>query len=489
MASADHDEYVITLDEPGPVPVLRMAQLSSLGDDAYEKVAQQVASFLSGGTVSLSKTELTDLRLDEGIVRNTLSFRLDPESEDADEVDVITPIKKVRVLSGSVGPDQWLATLRSSLDGAAGLTLSNETKILAFNKARINHAFTMLEDLPIDVALNVTGWMFAYIYGWTMGSRFDDFNSGHKDTEKLTTRTLCFLAVHEMHGLAVVAAYISKLFSESQRGGVTQIFSSIANALVVAIKSASSLTSPTKIRAEAKIVDELSNHIWPPEPFFRENLVNEIYTAFPAEGTSLFSLRLQTMKVLQESRTNQYYYSLMTKRVRSYARSVRYLYSRNTLELGVWALLAPSYMRDGSRLMAFSGLGFEMARALVRAFDERGRMLDGKGQPDTRWRQKFKCWLNDANNRRDKRALADLFALNVTLRAFADATAGVHSYPKLRFLESLSEDQTFFVSFCSHFCGDRERAELCNLATRAAQFRKAFRCEDRRESKTECEFI
>ncbi|XP_037579973.2 endothelin-converting enzyme homolog [Dermacentor silvarum] len=494
MSSAQREEFVITLDEPGPVPVFRMAQLSSLGDDAYEKVAQQVviyivASFLSKGTVSLSKTELTDLRLDEGIVRSTLSFRRDPESEDADEMDVTVPIEKVHLLSGSVGPEQWLATLRNSLNGAVSLTLSNETKILAFNKARINHAFTMLEDLPIDAALNVTGWMFAYIYGWAMGSRFDDFNSAHRDAEKLTTKTLCFLAVHEMHGLAVVAGYISELFSKSQRDGVTQVFSSITDALLATIKNTNSLTSTTKFRAEAKIVDELSIHLWPPEPFFRKDVLNDIYTAFPGEDKSLFWLRLQTMKVLQESRTNRYYDSLMTRRVRWYTRSVRYLYSRNSLELGVWALLAPYYMRHGSLLMAFSGLGFEMARSLVRAFDERGRMLDGYGQPDMRWGQKLKCSLNDANSRREKRALADLFALNVTLRAFADTAKGVHSSPKLRFLESLSEEQTFFVSFCSHFCGDKDRAELCDLATRTAQFRKAFRCEDQKESKRECEFL
>ncbi|KAL3218155.1 hypothetical protein MRX96_031717 [Rhipicephalus microplus] len=81
-----------------------------------------MASFLSGGTVTLSKTELTDLRLDEGIVRNTLSFRRGPEGEEADEVDVILPIAEVHVLSRSVGSDQWLAALRNSLQDAFGMT-------------------------------------------------------------------------------------------------------------------------------------------------------------------------------------------------------------------------------------------------------------------------------------------------------------------------------------------------------------------------------
>ncbi|KAH7948058.1 hypothetical protein HPB52_018190 [Rhipicephalus sanguineus] len=448
-----------------------------------------MASFLSGGTVTLSKTELTDLRLDEGIVRNTLSFRLDPDSEEADEVDVTVPIGGVHLLSRSIGSDQWLATLRNSLQGAFGMTLSNETKILAFNKARINDAFTMLEDLPFEVALNVTGWMFAYIYGWTMGARYDTFHPGHRNTETPNSGTLCFLAVHEMHGLAVVAAYISELFGVSERSDVKDILSSITNALRVALKNADSITLLTKLRAETKVADELGISLWPPEPFFSREMLNEITTAFPAEGTSLFSLRLQTMKVLQESRTNRYYSSLLTKRVRWFTRSVRYLYSRNYLEVGVWALLAPSYMRHGSRLMTFSGLGLEIARSLVRAFDSHGRMLDGNGQPDTRWAQKLKCSLYDAKTRRERRALTDIFAMNVTLQAFGDSATALHSYPKLRFLESLSEDETFFVSLCSHFCGDKERAELCDLATRTTRFSKAFRCEDRIMSERRCEFL
>ncbi|XP_075739150.1 uncharacterized protein LOC142784610 [Rhipicephalus microplus] len=480
VMNLDHEEsFIVTLGDPGPVPVFRMAQLSSLGDDAYDGVVQQMASFLSGGTVALSKTELTNLRLDEGIVRNTLSFRRDPEGEEADEVDVILPIAEVHVLSRSVGSDQWLAALQNSLQGAFGMTLSNETKILAFNKATINDAFTMLEDLPYEVALNVTGWMFAYIYGWTMGARFDTFYSGHGNPEMLSSRTLCFLAVHEMHGIAIVAVYMSKLFNASQRANVKPILDSITNALRVVIANTNSITPLTRLKAEAKIADELGISLWPPEQFFSRQMLNEITTAFPAEGASLFSLRLQTMKVLQESRTSRYYSSLFTRRVRWFTRSVRYLYSRNYLEVGV----------HGSSLMMFSGLGFEIARSLVRALDSHGRMLDGKGQPDSRWAQKLKCSLYDAKTRREKRALAEVFALNVTLRAFEDSNSATQSYSKLRFLESMSEDQTFFVSLCSHFCGDKERAQICDLVAKTVRFRKAFRCEDRTVSGRPCEFL
>ncbi|KAH7942697.1 hypothetical protein HPB51_028622 [Rhipicephalus microplus] len=333
VMNLDREEsFIVTLDDPGPVPVFRMAQLSSLGDDAYDGVVQQMASFLSGGTVTLSERELTGLRLDEGIVRSTLFFRRDPEGEEADEVDVILPIAEVYVLSRSVGSDQWLAALQNSLQGTFGMTLSNETKILAFNKATINDAFTMLEDLPYEIALNVTGWMFAYIYGWTMGALFNTFHPGRENTKTLSSRTLCFLAVHEMHGLSIVAVYMSKLFNASQWDDVKAILDSIINALRAVITNTNSITPLTSLRAEAKIADELGISLWPPEPFFSRQMLNEITTAFPAEGTSLFSLRLQTMKVLQESRTNRYYSSLFTRRVRWFTRSVRYLYSKITLK-------------------------------------------------------------------------------------------------------------------------------------------------------------
>ncbi|KAL3208052.1 hypothetical protein MRX96_039314, partial [Rhipicephalus microplus] len=43
VMNLDREEsFIVTLDDPGPVPVFRMAQLLSLGDDAYDGVVQQV---------------------------------------------------------------------------------------------------------------------------------------------------------------------------------------------------------------------------------------------------------------------------------------------------------------------------------------------------------------------------------------------------------------------------------------------------------------
>ncbi|XP_077485820.1 neprilysin-2-like [Amblyomma americanum] len=490
MHSETEGEFIITLDEPGPVPVLRMEQLGMLGDDAYDRVAQQVAAFLSGGAVTLSQAELTDLRLDEGIVRNTLSFRQrDPEGDGAAQADATISIKEVSRLTKGVGAEEWLGTLQKLLHGAVGMGLSADTKVLALSRARIHHAFIMLEDLPSDVALNVTGWMFSYIYIWTMDPRFDAFTkTGTKHSNERSTSTLCFLGVHEMFGLALVAPYFSSLYGTEERRRIEGVFQKIMSALISIIKDADSVTASTKQRAEEKLRRHMKVHLWPPEPFFRLDKLDDIYAAFATEATSVFALWVRTRTALRASRTNRYYGSLMTERVRWFAGSTRYIYSSNSFKMGVWAVLAPSYMRRGSDLMTFSGLGFQIARSLVRAVDDRGRMLNATGVAWSAWERRRNCSIDFATIR-EIRDLAERFALNVSVRALTDNTPARRDSSKIPFLDSMTGSQTFFVSFCSHFCDDEERASLCDVAMSSALFRDAFHCKDHNMPKSHCEFL
>ncbi|XP_077486240.1 uncharacterized protein LOC144097387 isoform X1 [Amblyomma americanum] len=223
--------------------------------------------------------------------------------------------------------------------------LSADTKLLALSRARIHHAFIMLEDLPGDVALNVTGWMFSYIYIWTMDPHFDAFTkTGTKHSNERSTSTFCFLGVHEMFGLALVAPYFSSLYGNEERRRIEDVFQKIMSALIAIIKDADSVTASTKQRAEEKLRRHMKVHLWPPEPFFRLDKLDDTYAAFATEATSVFALWVRTRTALRASRTNRYYGSLMTERVRWFAGSTRYIYSSNSFQMGVWAVLAPSYM-------------------------------------------------------------------------------------------------------------------------------------------------
>ncbi|KAH7986567.1 hypothetical protein HPB52_024868 [Rhipicephalus sanguineus] len=124
--------------------------------------------------------------------------------------------------------------------------------------------------------------------------------------------------------------------------------------------------------------------------------------------------------------------------------------------------------------MAYSGLGFQLARALVKIADEHGRRLDYIGRENDWWEMVQNCTWDLAQSEHEKRGVADLFALELALEAFKRSSRSNYQPVKIRGLERLSEAQTFFMSYCSSFCDNPDGARLCGLAANSARHGSAF---------------
>ncbi|XP_054923598.1 uncharacterized protein [Dermacentor andersoni] len=145
--------------------------------------------------------------------------------------------------------------------------------------------------------------------------------------------------------------------------------------------------------------------------------------------------------------------------------------------------------------MTYAGLGFQLARQLVRIVDKRGRTLDYDGRPFSWWHEiagHVECRLSTATSPQERRAVADLFALDVALAAMADAARGSHSPLRLQHLEAMSAAQTFYVSYCSHFCDSQplhHARSMCNLAINGSGFGTAFGCQATPGNARQCLFV
>uniref|UniRef100_A0A224YC97 Endothelin-converting enzyme n=1 Tax=Rhipicephalus zambeziensis TaxID=60191 RepID=A0A224YC97_9ACAR len=459
---------VVTIEHVGDVALLRMEQLSAsdLSVGEYDNLLRSVAGYLRQGAL-LSDEDCRQLRQDEGAVRNNVT--LIARSEEQEEVDVFVASVNDSVLE--MGPT-WLTLLRRHL--GRDVELSPSTKLLAHSGRHFHAVLTLLASVPRERLLNVIGWTFAYSYLWLVNPDSDHFQPG-KESDVFDVQVACFLAVQESYGTLLVAPqFLAYFHQQANRQRLFDLWNETTQAFVRAVLASRSLANATKHWAVEKILQRTRRQLWPPEPFFHAELLDELYEGFPAAMTTssgLFKSLFESRRAARRILRNSYYGRLLTGSVRWPEKEVRYWYGGDLLRVGLSALFPPSYYRDDAGVSAYSGLGFQIARALVRTVDERGR-TDGTAKDE--WKQVAKCRLDSANTSLERDAVARLFALDVALAALRSNAQ--NRLDGLEGLEKLTGLQTFYVNFCGKFCGHRRGSELCNVAMNASEFGDAFEC-------------
>ncbi|KAH8026532.1 hypothetical protein HPB51_021144 [Rhipicephalus microplus] len=437
--SEDHPP-VITFGEPGALTMLRMRQVSSLDHALYADAVRRVSLYLTNGTTEFKDSAIQELHKDEEAIREVvLRTHLDN--------DILLTVHKVHQLYvRNVSLNEWLTVITKYVKSTA--LVSIETKILIMNQRSFSRLANFLEAFSPTRLLNVIGWMFAYVYVWMLN---DDFVSlDGRTSESASADMHCFLAVHESFGIVQASTAFHATFDTKARMEyVFTLFNSISTALLSRLQASESITNLTKKELALKLSAHMRNRLLPPVPF----------------------MTVDQLDIL-----------LMTARYRWQSGTAIYLYSVNLVWLAVAALLPPSYLSRGSPIMTYSGLGYQIARQLVRVADKRGRRLDYSGAEILWWEQHGKCALDKAVTQQEKEAVSDLFALDVVLAALKSSMSleGGLSSLRIKLLEKFSPLQMFYISFCSHFCNDAtEGSAMCDLAINASHFAEAFGCKHR----------
>ncbi|XP_054923721.1 uncharacterized protein [Dermacentor andersoni] len=122
----------------------------------------------------------------------------------------------------------------------------------------------------------------------------------------------------------------------------------------------------------------------------------------------------------------------------------------------------------------------EAGDGLLRHIDPARRFhdYDGASTASTWWEREdssAQCRFDKARSAHEARAIGDLFALDVALAAMKRVSDA--SPLRLKLLEKLTATQTFYVSYCSRFCGDPDAREKCDLAMNGSEFLAAFDCQ------------
>ncbi|KAL3247455.1 hypothetical protein MRX96_057052 [Rhipicephalus microplus] len=488
----------VVLDEPGHVPLIRMEQVSTLNAAEYVSAVETMAQFI-GEVRNSSDTEtpgvldgvaIDQLKRDETDFRDALLYAL----REDDSYDMLVPLHML-LSNLDVTLEEWMALLRRYL-APAGLNVTFDTALLILRYPQFKTVTGLLSKISPPRLLNVLGWMFAYSYSWLENADFDDLSNqdgqGHGgfSGNGLFVHVLCFAAVHESFGVALGAALLLHHLPSEERLKVTEIVKATAGAIVETVHGSQSVSSSTKADAEAKILLVASRDLWTPKPLFHLDHLDAMYTNFPSTRAESFYVSwLGCRKALRRSLSNRYHGTVMTAKLMRYGGDVLYLYSLNILLLSIPAVFPPNYLKNGNSIMAYAGLGFQLLRQIVKCVDERGRVLDYDTNKRMKWWEENRmCKIDDAVSLKERKEIKDIFALEL-VSAVAQTAAASDSKPaRLKHLEKLTTTQTFYVSYCSHFCGEIGEQEMCNLAMNSSRFAEAFPCQ-RRGADPQCLFV
>ncbi|XP_065286359.2 uncharacterized protein [Dermacentor albipictus] len=490
---------VIVLGEPGHVPLLRMEQVGCLDDPAYDSTTRALARYLSNGDAGQGAGDTEDpfedvaalgqLKRDEKAVREAILLALSG-GDDIDDRSVPLRDSGYALFEG-VSSSDWTSLLVEQLGVTAGqgdgVNTSLDTTLLVLNGRLFAGLSRLAVDIPAARLLDVVGWMFAYSYAWIENRLFDQVpapsvTDGTVVSEPdLTARILCYAVVLESFGIAPLAPLFARMFPPRERAKVTAVLNATAHTLVEAVRSSLGLSNATKNRAGAKIRAHTLQVLWPPPPFLSPDVLDTLYSRYPSmQPGTFYDSWLMSRRAQRESLVRPYYGTLMTLLLRWYTEEILYVYSLNHMTLGLAAVFPPSYHRRGSQSMTYAGIGFQFARKLVSCIDWRGRFhdYDGASTASTWWEREdssAQCRLDKARSAHEARAIGDLFALDVALAAMKSVSDA--SPLRLKLLEKLTATQTFYVSYCSRFCGDPDAREKCDLAMNGSEFQAAFDCQ------------
>ncbi|XP_049518771.1 neprilysin-1-like [Dermacentor silvarum] len=480
---------LVIIRESGQLPLQRMEQLAGLDEFAYQALIQNMSLQLSEREVTLHDAAVAELRADENSFKRILA---DGKGEDAGErFDTMMRVGDLAtVFGGAVSPLELTALLVKHFSDTVS-NFSADTRVLVLNRKQFGQIGSLVGSLPPRRLLNVIGWTFAYSYAWI--ANVDVLSAPPHD--ELYVYARCFVAAQESFGIVQAAPIFRAALNAQERQRVVEILECTSTTLASIIKKSPRPAESTKKEAIAKVGSLSSRWLWPPVRYLYGPSLDLLYSSFPDGGNTFFETWMLSKVALRAAFNSSYYGSIMTSRYRWRSGGVLYLYALNELCLSLSAVFPPSYLQGGSTAMSYAGLGFQLARQIVRSVDLRGRALDRTGHSKCWWklskRGERPCRLDRAKSAKERLLVADLFALDVALEAMRASLLQDPTEPPLRLksLERLTEVQTFYVSYCSHFCGEPRGLVMCNLARNGSEFGSAFGCRPRPQTGPTCLFV
>ncbi|KAK8756917.1 hypothetical protein V5799_000385 [Amblyomma americanum] len=449
------------------------------------------------------------------IISETVAFNPDPRDEQKrtlKEIDQQTPSQR----------DRWLEYLNEIFRTEYTSVWNRDDIVLIEHPAILANLQRLLEKVPEASLRAGLSWVFVRNYLWAVIGKPQLRMKGDASQLQTFRKQTCLAHVETTFGLLVSARHIHERFSKTLRDTIVDLFDMVRERIKIKFANSSWIDAIVKKKSYGKL-GGIWKSLLPDSRFFSKYTLAGLYKNFPSLGDSFMDNVVSVAKAFRKTMASDDYFSIYSKRLGIGGVASRYGYYYNSVSMDVGALEPPMLYVDGSFAMTYGSLGTILAASMVRAFDEHGVAYNDKGEDDPWWStgleeydKRVKCNLGGAPSEpstpsggnsstnppssplKSKARVNPLFwralAIDASFEAYRHAVRMEHKVDvhPLDGLESYTDDQVFFMTYCLMTCAVDRNGDECNVPLRHLnKFSTTFKCspKDTMNPKEKCTFF
>ncbi|KAK8781530.1 hypothetical protein V5799_017132 [Amblyomma americanum] len=390
--------------------------------------------------------------------------------------------------------DRWLQYLNEIF--RPQFTWNPDDVVLIQHPGILTRLNRLLEKMPEGSFRMALSWVFIRMYMWIVIGKPELRVKGDANVLQTFRKQTCLSHVESTFGLVASASHIYERFTRKMRENLADVFDMLREHIKISFTSTSWIDDLVKKKSHEKL-DGMWERVLPDNRFFSNYSLASLYRNFPEVGDSFMDNVVNIAKEFRKTLARDDYVSIFSKRLGSGRVKSRYSYYYNSVSMDVGALEPPMLYADGTLAMIYGSLGTSLAASMVRSFDQRGILFNDKGEESPWWTagheeydKRVKCDLGGAADGHSPpdaspsgtftNPLSSLVpALSATYLAYRKAikNEGLVDVFALQGLDTYSDDQVFFMTYCLMTCATDTNGDECNVPLRhLRKFATVFGC-------------
>ncbi|KAH7960243.1 hypothetical protein HPB49_018103 [Dermacentor silvarum] len=487
-------KWRFTMDPGSLIPLMYQHHVTVQNSGGYEKYWATFYIILSDkrNEAPVNKTVIASAKAMEGDVFKKLLTAMRPPVVRP----VLVPMSQIGPYTPSLNSDQWLRAFRQTdlepeVELQDQVLLGDAGFFLAL--ARVMNSY---EDTQL---MSLIAWSFVQLLSPAMDYRL--LENRYEQGVSIYRPYFCERFVETAYRFLVLALASASRFSLHEREFVSAGFQSLVSAAVDMVNVTEWLDVESRQLAAGKL-SSTRLHLWPPENFLKDDVLGNIYEAFPSSEASFAEYWVKSRRCAAEAYLPRDDIDFQSYSFNYALPYLLYDATNNSVKVAVGAVTAPLYYASGTNAMFYGGLGFSMALELVASLNSQGLMW----HPDGTFGDSFLSnasarafeirdgCLTSAEKQRGANAKTNQSASEIGISVFPEIPALEVAY--MAYQRSLSErsdntpqgipkvlsgDQVFFMTLCYMMCTLPDAVGPhtvdCNKAVRNSEaFSRAFRC-------------
>ncbi|KAH6928727.1 hypothetical protein HPB50_018853 [Hyalomma asiaticum] len=391
------------------------------------------------------------------------------------------PLSDIGNFTANVPSADWEGALRKYL--YINPSITREDRVLVSDTKLLETVDRLLDKYDKRQLRRHLAWLSVQMFAPVFDSGLLWFTYGGKSRASPYRPVFCGLHVEAVYKLLMLCLTTVSRLSRDDEKLIDSAFATLVSTAVHMVNGSEWLDRESKDLAMRKL-SSLRVRVWPPSEYMDNEVLEERYKEYPRGSETFREYWVSARRLMSERVRAQEVNDADSLPSNYIPAHVDYDYILNSIELPVGIIQRPIYYASGTEAMFYGGLGFLMAKEMVKALDGVGLRWDPDGNQvesilsrasTGEFRFKDSCLRSQGSASIFPEVPALEIAHSSLLVALKD-----QSVP-LSIRKDLPEVVVFFMTLCYVTCATEgfpnPFAADCNKAVRnSAAFASAFKC-------------